>query len=344
MDCLEVQRLLSDRHSAELVDAVALDGALGHCESCRECATFARSLAILDGIPRPTVPDRVVRATLDAVRAARVADDEATAKEAPTEDEGFEVFRAAERERPLRSWIPRAVAVATIAAVFVGGVGLAVSLMTRDLATDQTAETAPVSSGAPPGEDAAIAREEDLGAESEAGTAGASDGEGERTAPDYVLFSNHVFRVLNETSDVEVEGGSLGSLFTSKDDPISGPSAYVVYEDVDGQIYMAGDEAGVFVRLIAVTRVYEGTTYVLVGPNTLDEYGEWPTLPSHITEPVTEDGAPVFSLHGRDVNGTSIYLRTGYAPSVGIAVPPGTPQRDPAGGNPNWTWWEPLED
>ena len=45
---------------------------------------------------------------------------------------------------------------------------------------------------------------------------------------------------------------------------------------------------------------------------------------------------------GRDALGVQTYTATGVPQTQGFAIAPGTPATDPAGSNPNWTWWEPM--
>jgi hypothetical protein len=44
-----------------------------------------------------------------------------------------------------------------------------------------------------------------------------------------------------------------------------------------------------------------------------------------------------------DDRGREVFVPFGAYVSGGFALAPGTPADDPAAGNPNWTWWEPID-
>lgn len=72
-------------------------------------------------------------------------------------------------------------------------------------------------------------------------------------------------------------------------------------------------------------------------------FGQWPLPPSELPMPARDDGSPLFEEGAWDSHGQRTYVPTGEYPREGFAIAPGTPSTDPAAGNPNWTWWEPLD-
>ena len=91
-----------------------------------------------------------------------------------------------------------------------------------------------------------------------------------------------------------------------------------------------------------MTRVLSGKTFQLTTGTPITRFGEWPTLPSQYPQPTQPDGSPTFRQSGADATGVAAYAPPGGPPEDGFAIAPGSSPNDPAGGNPNWTWWTPL--
>ncbi len=79
---------------------------------------------------------------------------------------------------------------------------------------------------------------------------------------------------------------------------------------------------------------------MVVGP--IGSFGKWPLPPPGLPMPTQEDGSPVFKASVVDDHGQRIYVAEEGYPREGIAIAPNTSSNDPAAGNPNWTWWEPI--
>ena len=333
MDCQGIQQILSDHHSAEPVDVALLDEARAHCEECEKCGAFAQGLVELDAMRPPQAPDRAVSAALEAVGVARAEDTAALA-----EREGETGVRAStvEQDAAKARWMPRAVAFVSMAAIFAGAVVLTVSLMTRPL-----------------GEDRVLDGTSDAETAFDAPSAGqprelADQGTAESTPdaprvflppPDYVLFEGHVYKVVGRYNE-DLEEDRVGTVLSSLDSE-GGPRRLDVFGDPDSSLIMESDRAGSYLTLTPIVRVFEGTTYALTAHTSLDSFGQWPDLPAGISHPTRSDGSPVFTEAGLDDHGITVYTRVGSTAARGIAVPPWTSERDPAAGNPNWTWWEP---
>jgi hypothetical protein len=105
-------------------------------------------------------------------------------------------------------------------------------------------------------------------------------------------------------------------------------------------IYVESDQKELL-EFQPLERTFEGRTYRLRSA-ALTAFGVWPMLPSDIAQPTSADGSPTFSAVSTDSAGVAIYRRTSLTTAQGIGVAPGAPASDPAGGNPNWTWWTPA--
>jgi hypothetical protein len=82
--------------------------------------------------------------------------------------------------------------------------------------------------------------------------------------------------------------------------------------------------------------------YQLTSGKAIDRFGVWPVLPTRFPTPANSAGTPSFVSAGTDALGVAIFSATGRPVTEGFAVAPGTSTSDPAGGNPNWTWWVPA--
>ena len=90
-----------------------------------------------------------------------------------------------------------------------------------------------------------------------------------------------------------------------------------------------------------VTRRIDNDRYGLRS-NELELYGQWPTLPAGIPDPLNDDGSPTFSATGADDGGVTTHPLTGTEALQGYAIAPGTANVDASVGNPEWTWWLPV--
>jgi hypothetical protein len=332
------------------VDEIALDEALEHCETCPDCAAFARALATLDAIPAPSAPDRVVRRALDAVReeaALATSTPEPSAAVSPEDDHGepswWERFFSG----------PRFAVVASAAVVFVAAVFVTVRFMTAGL-PDTTSDQFAMENESGTGAAVAERSEQQLDADDDAGAMAPQEAEAEtgtapaedvvREAPPFVLIEGLVYRASAEISGKSVEPARVAQTVSAKDSEDGILRTWGVYEDAAGLLFLESSSSGSYAPLTLVTREFDDVVYALTTDRPIEAYGDWPALPSYITAPVREDGAPVFIVASTDSRGVTVYVRLGRSADEGIAVPPGTPSGDPARGNPGWTWWPPLSE
>lgn len=90
-----------------------------------------------------------------------------------------------------------------------------------------------------------------------------------------------------------------------------------------------------------VTRRIDGA-YFGLRSNEIASYGEWPTLPAGIPNPVNDDGSPTFTSAEVDDGGITTFPMSGTAAEQGYAIPPFTDNEAATENNPNWTWWLPV--
>jgi len=162
-------------------------------------------------------------------------------------------------------------------------------------------------------------------------------------APDYLLFRGVVFSpgaLLADSNSATPTIGTVSTAFAST----GGPQQATVFRSPlsDGSIVVQGPDG---LRVYApVIRMFSSVRYQLTSGSTIDRFGVWPTLPTRFPTPSGADGSPSFVTSGVDALGVSIYAASGRPVSEGFAVAPGTSTSDPAGGNPNWTWWSPVRN
>jgi hypothetical protein len=156
----------------------------------------------------------------------------------------------------------------------------------------------------------------------------------------FISVAGTVFRATGPALDVDATrlktAGTTISALDGRNAPIG---REVKTLDDPARVYIV-DDAGVLVGFERVTRSYDGREFALQSGG-LPAYNQWPSLPSSVQRPSSPDGSPVYRQLGTDSLGVTVYGFGGSA-SSGILVAPGTPGTDPAGGNPDWTWWTPV--
>jgi hypothetical protein len=321
MDHVEVQQLLSQAHDGEEVDTRALTEARAHAESCAECTAFVRGMEAIAAVPAPTAPDGLATRVVDHV-GTEAASAAAEAAAPPREER--------------RSWLRPAIVIGvSFAALAVVGVVSIAVLTGQDENGEDAVDTDTLATAPDAG---ARAAEESVEGE-------AAADETEAVAGDWVSFEGFVYEVAGtqsvDSSDVE----TVGVLATAMDSERDPPTEYTVHapieQDVRG-LYLSTETSGTYYRLDPVGRFYEGETYHLETGTPLDRFGEWPTLPDRFAPPAAADGAPTFAEWG-DSGGVTVYVAVGRDPDYGIAVAPGSSPTDPARGNPDWSWWDPVD-
>lgn len=341
MDCQQAQQVISDRHTPGLLDQHALDEALGHCETCPDCSAFARAVAAIEAIPHPVAPESAITATMDAIR---LEPSPFVEEQIPQMQEivrpTLEVVRKPILGGPI-GWI----AAASAATVFVAAVFVTVRLMSAPLGDGSTAKDAETSAVQAPPEAAEQLSTEALPEEETAERGSEDYGDSPNYAlagGSFVSFQNAVYKLAGTRNADEAEAEVVGTLRSSLGSTTVRTRDVAIDPRTPATILVEGDDRSAWSVFTAVTRRFSGVTYVLVpGEARLDDFGIWPELPANIPLPASDDGSPVFREAGTDETGVKVYIRTGSSATQGIAIAPNTPANDPAGGNPNWTWWEP---
>lgn len=331
MECTQARQIISSAYDGEQSDARALDLAKDHCRECEECAVFVTILAAMNRLPAPEMPEPALERMFTALRAEYPA-----ASEAPVEAEpAVETQQVREVARPrVPAWAPWAAA----AAVLLVAAGVMTTqgvryLLQPSVGTDSAAEVSAT--------DTAADQQAEPGAKSALSAVEPPAQDGATTAAEgssYVVFGQDVYRLAATTSGEPV-GSRVGSVTTAFDTG-GAASDYPAYDDPtsDAIIVVAGDDT--LLRFEPVVRALRGTPYTLRS-GTIAAFGQWPSLPQGIPEPLAPDGSPVFIAAGTDDTGVTVYVRPGTDPSEGFAIAPGTVPSDPAAGNTGWTWWEP---
>jgi hypothetical protein len=360
MNCLEAQALLSAAHDGEAVSDADLAAARAHCAECEDCTAFEAGLKYLDKLPVTTAPKELVGLIMEAV--APLAEERAIlrlleADRADAESVGTEV-PVPEDEPPAVEDEPAIVEPAPVPAVtepsgfswFAGPVrwatlGAAGALAAAALIAfvvvgigggTPAAERATVDTAGAPALDLTYGN---------SGQAAAPPAEvvqpAPATAPDYVLYKDYVYSpgaLLADANSATPTIGTLSTAFASQ----GGALPVTVYRSplTDGSVVVKGPDG---LRLFSpVIRMMASVRYQLTSGKPIDRFGVWPVLPTRFPTPANSAGTPTFVNAGTDALGVVVFSATGRPVTEGFAVAPGTSTSDPAGGNPNWTWWVPA--
>lgn len=371
MDCLQAREIVSEAFDRGLTDTPGVAEAREHCRGCAECAAFVQGLVALQKAPAPQAPASVVDAILDRTRKMAALDAEEAAAARPvtpapvattpeSTDQGASAPVAPSppaptgwesdlgspvppRPRPRLWWLPRTAAGLAAAAVVI--VALVVSFQGfRALAPGGgTPASAPVAREMEPATEAA----KDVGTSSHSATSGnrfaAGPSQAATSSVRYVAFDGQAYVWLGERSPDKsslVAAGTLMSSFATTDAPVS---RQVWRSKTDPDLIFLEPAIGTMTAFQRVTRTLGGKKFALSAESGLDAYGQWPALPSRFIAPTSDDGSPTFQAAGTDDTGLKVYTPPGASPAQGFAVAPGTSGADPAGGDPDWTWWVPAQ-
>lgn len=359
MDCLEAREIVSEAFDRGVAATPRAAEAREHCRACDDCRAFVEGLGTLDAVPAPQASEKLVESIIWRGRKMADAGVPRSAPRVPTPVDGSaEAQEAAawvppqpppRREEPRDAlwWVPRIAIGLAAAATVVFAVGLSLQGF-RALRTP--AESAPTAAtmdqrsiggspsyGAAGAPAAAPATSAD---EAKAASATASvDGTGR-----YVSFGDQAYLLLGERQPDSSSLNGIGSL-TSSLDTTSEPKQYRVWQstaDADVVFVQAETAApGTYLAFRRVERSFGGKPFVLYASPDVTSFGMWPSLPSTFATPTAGDGSPTFVAAGKDDTGLTVYAQPGASAAGGFAVAPGTSSGDPAGGDPNWTWWLP---
>jgi hypothetical protein len=356
MNHLEAQALISAAHDGETVPEPELAAARAHCYECAECTAFAAGLLALDRVPVTGAPDGLIDRVLSAIEPLQTRRAEEIALQAERDAAAgvvLEAFVPADEVEP--EWpIPGADAVLLPAppsrfewfqgptrwATFGAAGALAATALIAFIVvgiggpgSSRNATTAGVSTSPE-------VSYTDTGQKGAPSVTAQTPPPAPVQAPDYVLFKDFVYApgaLLADAGSATPTIGTLTTAFAS-----GGPQTATVYRSplTDGSIVVKGPDG---LRVYApVVRLLSSVRYQLTSGKPIERFGVWPVLPSRFPVPTNTDGAPSFVAAGSDALSVNIYAATGRPVTEGFAVAPGTATSDPAGGNPNWTWWTPA--
>ena len=331
MNCPEIQALLSAAADGAADVAVRVLEARAHCESCPDCARFRDVIALSGPAASPKAPPELVDSLVLLAR------DEAARLRAERAESPVPRPVTADAPHPRVAWLPRLTAYVAAAAVVVVSITV-LSLSLGRLGGQKTAEEAALPSGAALSAPAATATPES-GASGEQRTAADAAA---TVIPAYVALDGRVFRLAGPATvdpSALTTAGVVASAFDTTG-PTGALTAWYVRSDTTR--ILLERTPGSFTSFEAVTRSFGGMPYQLASGGALGTYGIWPTLPARFVTPTETDGSPTFRYLGTDDRGGGVYVPVGGRIEDGFAVAPGTAATDPAAGNPNWTWWQPL--
>lgn len=335
MDCLRAAETLSAAHDGEPVDAGELAEATEHCSGCASCSMFAETLRRVDALIAPPAPgdlaERIITHISDLAARERAAVESVAVAAEPGP--------GTRHEGPARAWqrfSPRLVAVASAAAVVLIALATTSVVLLRGAMPQTAGETdksAPVTLTEPVGAPPLSEGYADDSAMRAAQTA----------APPLLSLDGAVYRLVGPAEPPRSTLATAGAV-THALDSTGTPVQRYAYRPVTGglNLFVPADESGGFLEFTRVVRSLGRTEYGLVTGTPLQWYGQWPTLPARFTAPLSSDGSPTFGLAAKDDLGVDVYIPPSGRIADGFAVAPGTQPSDPAAGNPNWTWWEPL--
>lgn len=360
MDCMRTQEILSLAADRAPIDPDLLQEAKAHCAECAECAEFVRGLARLHRASTPRMAPQALEALVKRARAEaerlEVSQAHAEALAAPTDEAEAEAAALAAlaalktqetTKRPKLNWsglsempmrqqalIGTAVAAAIIVVGIVSVAGMSYLLApkgTQTASRDMTAQDNVAGS--------MTAAPEMLDTPASDGIESTRSPSEERVALAYVVYDGWVFR---GGSPAAIDLASLTTAGSLRSDLGTGQeqSRPVWSSDDPLMIYVQSD-SGELLGFELVTRRLEGVRFGLRSAE-ITSYGQWPSLPAGIPQPVAEDGSPTFQSTGTDDDGATTYVLAGTTASQGYAIAPFTPTVETSMGNPSWTWWLPV--
>lgn len=350
MDCARAQETLSAAVDRE-AGAEELAAAKTHSASCRRCAAFLDALAGISAAEPPRapadLPDRILAVVAEE---AHCSEEERLLASLDIAEEPSRRLGFRRSGMPGLAWPLVAVCLATGA--------LSAFVVVRSFGERQWAERERASLHSPPygaqgpgeagtgiqgptGQDAAAGHAVNETPETAADGALALRSD-PATAPPYVSHDGRVWKWTRTTRIDASELTTVGAVVTARDSGQRATSWPAYKREGESDSLYVGRPDGSCDRFLLVVRTLNGHRFALTNGATLERYGIWPGLPPGMGEPVRTDGSPGFVPGGSDDASVPVFASAGHRAEEGFAVGPGTAGRDPAAGNPNWTWWEPL--
>jgi len=345
MDCLQAQELISLAIDREQVDAGALASAKEHCRTCPRCDAFVRAQLIAKHATLPTPPEGLVDRVMAQVRteAAHAAEAAAAAAAATPEAEPQSSVEPSDLGQPAATLAPRPPHTRRVprAVAFAGAAAAVVLVLVGTLAVMRVGLQLVGGKGAsaPTGgavRSTAVLPEADQAAPPATTLGAAAPPSAVTSGSQSIVVAGLAYRLVGPTTVDTGTAPVVGVTSTSLGGNAP-PKQRTVLAGPKGTVYVA-DDSGALLSFALVTRKYAGLTYALTATE-LTGFSEWPALPASLPAPTEADGQPTFAYDGADSAGVKVYRQANSTAGQGIAVAPGTSPSDPAGGNPNWTWW-----
>lgn len=346
MDCRRVAEIISGARDGEQVPAAEVVQAQQHCAGCAECAALLATIRRMDAVPSAQAPAALVERILAAAQAeadARLDAQAAAERTAPAS--GILAPLTAARPRTQRQrpawWQPRFTAYATAAVVV-----LVVSAASTYTLVQMTRPMSPA-----PAEDSMqvaspemFATDEAAGAADASAPAAAEDARAlSAPAPAYVAWDGWVWMRVDGPAPSPSDLATAGTTVSDLGEPGGPVDRTVLTATSDRAAIYVQVADGTLMRFTRVVRTLGMREYALAADGSLATFGAWPSLPPVYATPTADDGSPTFVRQGFEDRSLDIYVPVGTDATRGFALAPGTPQGDPAAGNPYWTWWEPVD-
>ena len=329
-DCIDAQRVVSETYDGGIVDPGDIQRARTHCETCPECAEFVSTLAAVRRLHTPPAPTSSIDSAIQAIREQKRID-EAAAEAAESDDTQTTETGIAYTSAATGSWPKWAVyaswgtAAATL--IIAGVVTLqGVRYIVGDKTVTEYGEYRTVQDATAPSVSGAQTND--------------SDTESLVTEIAYVTVEGWVYEYVGPTSIPRASITAYGTTLTSLDTE-DAPKTLSVYTFERSSALLVDDD-GQLLEFRMVTRDLQGQSFGMQS-RAVTSFGQWPAFPDSIPEPSGPDGAPQLEEGTQDSRGVQTYTLAGSNEQRGFAIAPGTDSTDPARGNPNWTWWSPVE-
>ena len=352
MNCIDAQAAISAALDRAPVEATVIEEAKAHCKSCPDCGSFVRALAAAKRATLPEPPADLPDRIMVAIRAEAIAEQRAAAAHstasAEPKPEPTPVPQPTGGTAALLSLVNRILAPENRTQLAIWGSSAAVLLVVAGMATVNGVHL--ITGGTPAAtEQLAVETRDGYGAApnttpgttyspTTAGTEAAVGGMA-ATGPSFVTIGGAAYRLSGPASTTKNQLTRIGLVSTAM---ASGgtPTDRTVYVGANASPVFVEDDAGALYAFDAVVRTFRDVTYQQQS-SSIPGFGVWPSLPSQISAPTSPDGSPTFVEVGQDDAGVKVYRLVASDASSGIGIAPGTSAGDPAGGNPNWTWWTP---
>jgi hypothetical protein len=369
MDCVQAREIVSEAFDRGVGATDNTAEAREHCRTCSDCRRFVEGLALLRKTPAPSAPAALVEDIVERARKMAeagvpplvAAPPEVTSPDPSSaetgEGEPFPPLTGLPRpvaprreERDLWWWIPRvAVGLAATAAVL-----FTVTLSVEGFrAMSPSARSGASTKAASPNWSSESktdgsrllrsAPKSDHGAQPGASADAYGYSASTAVSARFVVFEGQAYAWLGDQTLDPSSLSVAGTLQSSLDTTSAPVGRQVLRSGSDADVIFIQPDAAqtTYTAFRRVIRLRGGKRYALQAGSPIDSYGQWPVLPAQFAPPTAANGAPTFVPAGKDDNGFDIYTPPNASADAGFAVAPGTASNDPAGADPNWTWWAP---